>query len=74
MVARKIQATIQKKALILKKNPFIGQTEPQLEHLGEGHRYLVVGDHKVVYKIIGQYIYVTDVFDTRQDDPGKMNP
>lgn len=55
----------------LKQFPRGGQYEPYLEHLGEGHRRLVVGNLKVVYRIEGKTIYVTDIFDARQD-PRKM--
>lgn len=55
----------------LKKYPRMGQYEPWLEYKGEGHRRLVVGNFKVVYRIEGKAIYVTDIFDARQD-PRKM--
>ena len=55
----------------LKKFPRSGQYEPYLDHMGEGHRRLVVGNLKVVYRIEGRTIYVTDIFDARQD-PRKM--
>ena len=55
----------------LKRNPRRGQYEPWLEYKGEGHRRLVVGKFKVIYRIEGYTIYVTDIFDARQD-PGKM--
>lgn len=55
----------------LKRFPRGGQYEPYLDHLGEGHRRLVVGNFKVVYRIEGKTIYDTDIFDARQD-PGKM--
>lgn len=55
----------------LKTFPRRGQYEPWLEYKGEGHRRLVVGKFKVVYRIEGRTIYVTDIFDARQD-PGKM--
>jgi plasmid stabilization system protein ParE len=55
----------------LKRFPRGGQYEPHLEHLGEGHRRLVVGHFKVVYRIEGKTIFVTDIFDARQD-PRKM--
>ncbi len=51
--------------------PLQGQTEPYLEHLNLGHRRLVVSHYKIIYRIIGEYIYITDIFDTRQD-PDKM--
>jgi len=52
-------------------NPFIGQKEIYLEHLGLGHRRIVSGNYKIIYRVEKPYIYITDIFDTRQD-PGKM--
>jgi plasmid stabilization system protein ParE len=33
----------------------------------EGHRYLVSGNYKIIYKEVNEGILITDVFDTRQD-------
>lgn len=52
---------------ILIKNPFIGQKEIYLEHLGLGHRRIVKGNYKIIYRIKGSNIYITDIFDTRQN-------
>jgi toxin ParE1/3/4 len=52
-------------------HPLQGQEEPFLEHLGLGHRRLVVSHYKIIYRIIEEYIYITDIFDSRQD-PDKM--
>lgn len=65
-----------KKAIIiaisdLEHNPFLGQLEPQLQSLNLGHRRIIVGHTKVIYRIIGAKIYVLDIFDSRQD-PNKM--
>ena len=51
--------------------PLKGQKEPFLEHLGLGHRRLVESHYKIIYRVIDEYIYVTDIFDSRQD-PDKM--
>jgi len=51
--------------------PLQGQREPFLEHLGLGHRRLVVSHYKIIYRVAGEYIYITDIFDSRQD-PDKM--
>ncbi|MFO7657414.1 MAG: type II toxin-antitoxin system RelE/ParE family toxin [Bacteroidales bacterium] len=47
--------------------PLQGREEPYLEHLGLGHRRLVVSHYKIIYRIIEEYIYITDIFDSRQD-------
>ena len=51
--------------------PMQGQEEPFLAHLGQNHRRLVIGHYKIIYRVIGEYIYKTDIFDLRQN-PGKM--
>jgi len=43
-----------------------------LRRLNQGHRYLVRGNYKIIYKEIPDGILITDVFDTRQD-PVKIN-
>ena len=52
-------------------HPLQGQEEQLLEHLGLGHRRIVVSHYKIIYRIIEDYIYITDIFDSRQD-PYKM--
>lgn len=59
------------RAEALRENPHLGQYEEYLEHLSEGHRRLVVGHIKVIYKIYNDHISITDFFDTRQD-PAQM--
>ncbi len=66
-----IRDKILDKADTLLSQPLKGQKEPFLEHLGLGHRRLVEGHYKIIYRIVGEYIYVTDIFDSRQD-PDKM--
>jgi plasmid stabilization system protein ParE len=51
--------------------PLQGQEEPLLEHLGLEHRRLIVSHYKIIYRVIGECIYITDIFDSRQD-PEKM--
>ena len=48
-------------------HPLIGQKEPFLEDLGLDHRRLVVDHCKVIYRVVGEYIYIIDIFDSRQD-------
>ena len=51
----------------LKDNPRGGQYEPLLDHLGLGHRRKVSGNYKIIYRIIDNLIFVSDIFDSRQD-------
>lgn len=55
----------------LADHPRSGQAEPWLDMLNMGHRRLVVGKFKIVYRIEGHQIIVSDIFDARQD-PRKM--
>jgi len=55
----------------LLEQPFAGQREYLLEHLELGHRRLVQGHYKIIYRVVDEYIYITDIFDSRQD-PAKM--
>ena len=66
-VARKIKTNIFVATRQLLKHPESGQIEKTLEQLKEGHRYLVEGNYKIVYKLVTEGVLITDVFDTRQD-------
>jgi len=48
-----------------------GQIEEYLEHLDKEHRRQIEGYFKIIYRIEGELIYITDFFDTRQN-PEKM--
>jgi plasmid stabilization system protein ParE len=50
---------------------FHGQMEPEMEHRGQGHRRLIEGHFKIIYRVEGETVYVTDIFDSRQN-PEKM--
>ncbi|CAD5271432.1 MULTISPECIES: type II toxin-antitoxin system RelE/ParE family toxin [unclassified Imperialibacter] len=47
------------------------QQEEYLEHLGKGHRRVIEGHVKIIYRIEREHIYIIDFFDSRQD-PEKM--
>lgn len=49
----------------------MGQKEEYLEHMGQSHRRIIEGYYKIIYRVEGETIYVTDIFDTRQD-PARM--
>lgn len=59
------------KADTLLTNPYLGQKEEHLEHLGINHRRVIEGNYKIIYKIDNETIIITDIFDSRQD-PEKM--
>jgi plasmid stabilization system protein ParE len=61
------------KADALLNNPNTGQREEYLEHLGQSHRRVIEGNYKIIYRQEGETIFITDIFDSRQD-PAKLNP
>ncbi len=71
-VANKIKSEILNTTNQLKRHPNSGPIELNLEELKQGHRYLIKGNYKIIYKEIKEGILITDVFDTRQD-PIKLN-
>lgn len=70
-VADKIRKSIFNATKPLIKQPFIGQIEENLIELKQEHRYLVEGNYKIIYRVIDSNVYITDVFDCRQN-PQKM--
>ena len=55
----------------LKKFPYSGQEEELLKKLKQGHRYLVQGNYKIIYRATDSFIFINSVFDTRQN-PDKL--
>ena len=70
-VAKRIALNIKIQVDILKTHPEIGQEEETLKSLNEGHRYLVSGNYKIIYKVLNKTVFITTVFDTRQN-PNKL--
>jgi|AntRauTorckE5430_2_1112549.scaffolds.fasta_scaffold09090_2 plasmid stabilization system protein ParE len=69
-IGRKILAESKK----LEKYPELGQAETYLESEGKGHSYLLVKPfYKLIYFITKPFIFITDIFDTRQN-PDDMRP
>lgn len=66
-----IRDNLFKKADKLQKHPYSGQQEEYLEHLDQGHRRIIEGYFKIIYRVENEIIYITDFFDVRQD-PAKM--
>ena len=67
----KIKNRLIEKAKSLSRSPHKGQYEPYLSKLKQGHRRLIEGNFKIVYRVEDNTIYVVDFFDSR-DDPKKM--
>ena len=70
-IADKIKSGIIGKLKTLKDKPHIGQKEELLEHLNLNHRRMVEGNYKIVYRVAHETIFITDIFDARQN-PDKM--
>ncbi len=70
-VADRIVEDILAVTQLLEQFPFGGQVEPWLEHKGMGHRRVVAGNHKVVYRLRQDEVRIVDVFDSTQG-PGKV--
>jgi plasmid stabilization system protein ParE len=56
---------------ILSRYPGLGQLELGLAKLDQGHRRLVVGHFKVIYRVDKDRVVVVDIFDSRRD-PGRI--
>lgn len=69
--AEKIKKSILNSTKILTKNHLIGAIEENLIELKQEHRYLVKGNYKIIYRVINKDVYITDIFDCRQN-PEKM--
>ena len=57
-----IRDKILDKAEMLLANPYLGQKEEYLEHLGQSHRRIIESNYKIIYRVDGELIYITDVF------------
>lgn len=65
------RAKLLDKAASLERTYHHYQEEPYLRDLGKNHRRVIEGYFKIIYRVDGDKIYITDFFDTRQD-PAKM--
>ena len=67
IVANKIISSIFSRAKQLQEFPLSGQEEEFLKKTNKEHRYIVEGNYKIIYRISGSVVYISDVFDTRQN-------
>lgn len=70
-VAHKIRKQILYSTTQLILNPKSGQLEFYLERFHQNHRYILVGNFKIIYRIHENNIVINDIFDARQN-PIKM--
>ena len=69
--AIKIKDKLLFRAKSLGDYPLKGQFEPFLSELKQGHRRIIEGNFKIIYRIENDIIYIVDFFDGRVD-PKKM--
>jgi len=69
-LAHKITNSILAKTSILETHS-IGVKEQLLAQLKQEHRYIIEGNYKIIYFIKDSTVYITHVFDTRQN-PDKL--
>nr|MBI1232579.1 hypothetical protein [Cytophagales bacterium] len=60
------------RAETLDKYPERGRVEEDLIPLGKGHRYLLEYHYKIIYRVEGGIVTVTDIFSTYQDPARKQ--
>ena len=70
-LADKIEQRLLDRAFELLNNPLKGPPEPGLTVLRKGHRYLLLGRYKIIYRVIEDVVHVTDFFATKQH-PSRM--
>ena len=49
----------------------LGVKEPLLAEINLGHKFIVAGNYKIIFHLEGKTIYITDIFDCRQN-PSKI--
>ncbi len=69
----RLRSEVNANVIRLGDHPLSGALETELEHFGKGHRRIVVGPFKIIYRITPKQIVVTDIFDSRRD-PRSMKP
>ena len=55
------------------KNQNIGTKEQLLTQFEQDHRFIIDGNYKIIYIIQNSTVYITHIFDTRQN-PTKIIP
>jgi len=69
--ALEIKDRLMQRARSLSNYPYKGQPEPYLSKLEQGHRRIIEGNFKIVYRIENKMIYIVDFFDSHQR-PNKL--
>ncbi|MGP8214587.1 MAG: type II toxin-antitoxin system RelE/ParE family toxin [Bacteroidia bacterium] len=51
----------------LETNPKLGSEETYLLYLKRGYRKIVIGNYKIIYRVIDSTVVVDTIFDSRQE-------
>lgn len=70
-IAQKIIDDIFSAIRLLEKQTLAWQEEEYLKKLRKGHRRIIAGNYKIIYRVFDDTILVTDVFDSRRN-PKRM--
>lgn len=70
-IANKIKLKIFTSTGQLAHHPYSGSPETLLNIKDIDYRYVISGNYKIIYKVHSSIIYITDIFDCRQD-PDKI--
>jgi len=70
-IAQKILDRILDEVELLERHPNLGSKETLLAELKLNHLYIVCGNYKIIFYETTTIIYVTDIFDCRQN-PKRM--
>ena len=66
-IISKMKSELLKRCKQLSIDPFLGQEESILSFLNLGHRRIIEGNFKIIYRIVDGQVIVTDFFDSRRN-------
>jgi plasmid stabilization system protein ParE len=67
LTVTKITSKITRRIDLLATQPEFGQREPLLEGKRHEYRRLIEGRYKIIYRVEGDTVYISAIFDTRQN-------
>ena len=65
-VAKSIIKNIFTASQKLKKYPLLGNEEAYLKPLKRNYRKLIIGNYKLIYRVIDNTVFIDTIFDSRQ--------
>ncbi|WP_420385141.1 type II toxin-antitoxin system RelE/ParE family toxin [Roseivirga sp.] len=66
-VAVRVVDRILNRIELLEENYHRGRLVEELRVLNQDHRYVIEGPYKIIYRVIAQSVFVTDIFSMYQD-------